>query len=231
MLEEKSSLLTSEAQAVRGEVITLTEQAIAPDASNEPVISIEHMVKRYKKAETNAVDDVSFQVARGTFFALLGPNGAGKSTIISILTTMLSLTAGKLRIAGYNPITHPTEVRRHIGIVFQRPSLDLNLTAEENVRLHAMLYGLYPYRPVFALMPRSYKDRVKNLPWYLDIISKLSPMRYIIDFTRALFYAGQPTYSQVVLESPWIDLTVSVLMFLVFFITGTLLFVRHERNR
>jgi ABC-2 type transport system permease protein len=72
---------------------------------------------------------------------------------------------------------------------------------------------------------------LKNLPWYLDIISKLSPMRYVIDLTRALFYAGQPTYSQVVLESPWIDLIVSVVMFLVCFIAGTLLFVRHERNR
>lgn len=72
---------------------------------------------------------------------------------------------------------------------------------------------------------------LKNLPWYLDIVSKLSPMRYPIDLTRALFYAGQPTYSQVVLESPWIDLSVSVVMFLVCFIAGTLLFVRHERNR
>jgi ABC-2 type transport system permease protein len=72
---------------------------------------------------------------------------------------------------------------------------------------------------------------LKNLPWYLDIISKLSPLRYVIDLTRAIFYAGQPTYSQVVLENPWIDLIVSVVMFLVCFIAGTLLFVRHERNR
>jgi ABC-2 type transport system permease protein len=56
-------------------------------------------------------------------------------------------------------------------------------------------------------------------------------MRYIIDFTRALFYAGQPQYSQVVLESPWVDLLVSVAMFLVCFVAGTILFVRHERNR
>jgi ABC-2 type transport system permease protein len=72
---------------------------------------------------------------------------------------------------------------------------------------------------------------LKNLPWYLNIISILSPLRYVIDLTRALFYAGQPTYDQVVLESPWIDLTVSVIMFLLCFIVGTLLFVRHERNR
>lgn len=143
------------------------------DTDNEPVISVAHLIKRYKKADNNAVDDVSFQVTRGAFFALLGPNGAGKSTIISILTTTLSLTAGKLLIAGYNPAAQPTEVRRHIGIVFQRPSLDLNLTAEANVRLHALLYGLYPYRPTFAMMPRSYKKRVQELAELLGIEKSL----------------------------------------------------------
>jgi ABC-2 type transport system ATP-binding protein len=135
----------------------------------KPVIMVEHLVKRYKKAEIHAVDDVSFQVVPGSFFALLGPNGAGKSTIISILTTTLSKTSGTLQVAGYDPSTQATEVRRHIGIVFQRPSLDLNLSAEENVRLHATLYGLYPYRPVFALMPRAYKQRVRELAALLDI--------------------------------------------------------------
>ena len=72
---------------------------------------------------------------------------------------------------------------------------------------------------------------VKVLPWYLEIFSLLSPQRYIVDFTRALFYAGQPAYPQVVLESPWLDLAVMVVMFLVCFVAGTILFVRHERNR
>lgn len=72
---------------------------------------------------------------------------------------------------------------------------------------------------------------VKVLPWYLEIFSLLSPLRYIVDFTRALFYAGQPAYSQVVLENPWLDLLVMGVMFLVCFVAGTVLFVRHERNR
>ena len=135
----------------------------------EPVITVEHLVKRYKKADRNAVDDVSFHVEPGSFFALLGPNGAGKSTIISILTTTLSLSSGHVLVAGYDPRTRATEARRHIGIVFQRPSLDLNLSAEENVRLHATLYGLYPYRPAFALMPLAYKQRVRELADLLDI--------------------------------------------------------------
>ena len=154
--------------------VTLAEEAgpgllVEPHTQVEPVITVEHLVKRYKKAESNAVDDVSFHVRPGSFFALLGPNGAGKSTIISILTTTLSLTSGTVLVAGYNPKVQATEVRRHIGIVFQRPSLDLNLSAEENVRLHATLYGLYPYRPAFALMPRAYKQRIRELAELLDI--------------------------------------------------------------
>lgn len=72
---------------------------------------------------------------------------------------------------------------------------------------------------------------IKVLPWYLEIFSLLSPLRYVVDFTRALFYAGQPAYSQVVLESPWLDLLVMTVMFVVCFVAGTTLFVRHERNR
>jgi len=156
-----------------GDMSTESIQEQGVKRSAEPIITIEHLVKRYKKATVNAVDDVSFQVPPGSFFALLGPNGAGKSTIISILTTTLSMSSGQVRIAGYNPLTRPTEVRRHIGIVFQRPSLDVNLSAEENVRLHATLYGLYPYRPAFALMPQIYRDHVRELAKLLDIEKSL----------------------------------------------------------
>lgn len=72
---------------------------------------------------------------------------------------------------------------------------------------------------------------IRVLPWYLEIFSLLSPLRYVVNFTRALFYAGQPVYAQVVLESPWLDLLVMVVMFAICFVAGTMLFVRHERNR
>ncbi|HEU5378557.1 MAG TPA: ATP-binding cassette domain-containing protein [Ktedonobacteraceae bacterium] len=171
MSEENRSMLMSDGQH---ELTMLPAWEVSDQGRRvEPVITVEHLVKRYKKATVNAVDDVSFEVPSGSFFALLGPNGAGKSTIISILTTTLSLTSGQVRIAGYNPLRRSTEVRRHIGIVFQRPSLDLNLSAEENVRLHACLYGLYPYRPAFALMPRAYKDRLRELAKLLDIEESL----------------------------------------------------------
>jgi len=73
-----------------------------------------------------------------------GPNGAGKTTTISILTTTLAPISGTAVTAGHDIVAEQSEVRRSAGIVFQKPSLDLNLTADENVRVHAQLYGLYP---------------------------------------------------------------------------------------
>ncbi len=127
------------------------------------VIEVKNLVKRYKKAEKNAVDDISFNVYEGEFFAFLGPNGAGKTTTISILTTTLSKTSGEIKIAGYDLEKKHSEVRRNIGIIFQNPSLDRNLSGEENIRFHAILYGLYPFRPTFGLMPDAYKKRIQEL--------------------------------------------------------------------
>ncbi len=139
----------------------------------EPIIKVENLVKRYKHAAVNAVNDISFNVAPGTLFALLGPNGAGKTTTISILTTTLLPTSGRVTIAGHDVIREPSAVRDNVGIIFQKPSLDLNLTAEENIRFHATLYGLYPYRPLYALMPRSYREQVQALAKLLDIEKNL----------------------------------------------------------
>src|SRR3989442_8637214 len=85
------------------------------------VIRVEDLVKRYKKAETNAVDGISFQVKAGEFFVLLGPNGAGKTTTISILTTTLSPTSGRATIDGSDIGREASAVRRKVGIIFQRP--------------------------------------------------------------------------------------------------------------
>jgi ABC-2 type transport system ATP-binding protein len=137
------------------------------------IIEVEKLVKRYRRATANAVDGISFGVESGAFFALLGPNGAGKTTTISILTTTLAPTSGSVTIAGYDAVRQAAEVRRHVGIIFQKPSLDLNLTAEENVRFHAILYGLYPFRPSFASMPRTYREQVERLAGLLGIADAL----------------------------------------------------------
>src|SRR6267142_3554715 len=79
-----------------------------------PIITVEDLVKRYKKAEKNALDHISFSIMPGSLFALLGPNGAGKTTAISILTTTLAATSGTVRIAGYDLATQSHLVRRQI---------------------------------------------------------------------------------------------------------------------
>ncbi len=101
---------------------------------NQPVIHVEDLMKHYRNSEKAAVDGVSFDVYPGEFFAFLGPNGAGKTTTISILTTTLAKTSGVVMIGGYDMEADQREIRQNIGIVFQNPSLDSNLTAEENIR-------------------------------------------------------------------------------------------------
>ncbi len=134
-----------------------------------PIIEVTALTKRYKQATVNAVDGISFSVKSGEFFALLGPNGAGKTTTLSILTTTLAPTSGTALIAGYDVNTNSSLVRQNIGIIFQNPSLDLNLTAEENVRFHAVLYGLYPFRPTFSTMPDAYQKKVTALAAVLGL--------------------------------------------------------------
>jgi ABC-2 type transport system ATP-binding protein len=129
----------------------------------EPIIHVEHLVKRYKKSQVAAVDDISFDVQPGELFAFLGPNGAGKTTTISILTTILSKTSGQVTIAGHDLDREATAVRRNIGIIFQNPSIDQHLSGEENIRLHVAIYGLYGYRPFYRAMPAEYRERVERL--------------------------------------------------------------------
>ncbi|MDR0880064.1 MAG: ATP-binding cassette domain-containing protein [Clostridioides sp.] len=127
------------------------------------IIKVENLVKRYNKAEEPSVRGVDFHVDEGEFFAFLGPNGAGKTTTISILTTTLSKTSGRVEIAGYDLDKDMKKIRENVGIIFQKPSLDKALSAEENIRFHACLYGMYPYRPTFKMMPAEYRKRVVEL--------------------------------------------------------------------
>lgn len=98
------------------------------------------LTKKFK--EFVAVDDVAFMVQAGEVFGLLGPNGAGKTTTIKMLTTLLKPTAGGAMVAGHDIIKDQNEVRKKIGIVFQDPSLDDQLTGRENLAFHAMLYHI-----------------------------------------------------------------------------------------
>ncbi len=102
------------------------------------IISVKNLTKKFK--DFVAVKDISFEVDQGEIFAFLGPNGAGKSTTIKMLTTLLHPDGGMIRLNNFDPVVQGDEVRRSFGIVFQDPSLDDELTAEENLEFHGVLY-------------------------------------------------------------------------------------------
>jgi ABC-2 type transport system ATP-binding protein len=106
----------------------------------DSAIKVQGLAKSFDEIE--AVRGVDFQVATGEVFGFLGPNGAGKSTTINMLCTLTKPSAGRAWVAGHDVTTERDDVRRHIGLVFQDPTLDSYLTAEQNLRLHAELYGV-----------------------------------------------------------------------------------------
>jgi ABC-2 type transport system ATP-binding protein len=112
----------------------------APVATRPPAVSVRGLVKRYGDVE--AVRGIDFDVTAGETFGFLGPNGAGKSTTIGVLCTLVKPTAGRATVAGHDVAGERDEVRRNIGLVFQDTTLDGYLTAEQNLRLHAELYGV-----------------------------------------------------------------------------------------
>jgi ABC-2 type transport system ATP-binding protein len=104
------------------------------------IVEVKELTRRYGKL--TAVDKVSFEVAEGEIFGFLGPNGAGKTTTISMLCTLLKPTSGDATICGNDVTREREQVRRCIGLVFQDPTLDEYLTAEQNLRFHAYAYRL-----------------------------------------------------------------------------------------
>jgi ABC-2 type transport system ATP-binding protein len=105
-----------------------------------PAVSVKGLAKRY--GEIDAVRGIDFEVSRSEVFGFLGPNGAGKSTTISMLCTLVKPTGGSALVAGHDVVSERDAVRRNIGLVFQDTTLDGYLTAEQNLRLHAELYGV-----------------------------------------------------------------------------------------
>ena len=160
------------------------------------MIEVNELTKRYKNTKVPAVDNISFNVGQGEFFAFLGPNGAGKTTTISILTTTLSKTSGEVKIAGFDIEKEARQVREKVGIIFQQPSLDPELTAEQNIRFHACLYGMCGYRPTFRMMPAAYRKKVLELAEIVGIqdtlfksVKKLSGgMQRKLEIIRSLIH-------------------------------------------
>jgi ABC-2 type transport system ATP-binding protein len=107
---------------------------------NPPVIELENLSHRY--GDRVALDEVSFSVNPAEIFGLLGPNGSGKTTLFRILSTLMLPTSGSARVMGFSAAQSPAAVRRHIGVVFQAQSIDVKLTAAENLWHQGHLYGM-----------------------------------------------------------------------------------------
>lgn len=118
-----------------------------------PAIEAQDLVKTYG-GKVRALDGLSFRVEAGAIFALLGPNGAGKSTTVKILNTLSRPDSGSARVAGFDVLREPEQVRRAIGCVAQKSGLDLEATGRENLTLQGRIYGL---------RGQQLKDRVEEL--------------------------------------------------------------------
>jgi ABC-2 type transport system ATP-binding protein len=115
---------------------------ISGRAPRDGELAIEAVDLRRSFGETKAADGISLTVPRGSVFGLLGPNGAGKTTVVRILTTLLRPDSGWARVAGYDVVKDPTEVRRRIGLVGQFASVDEVLSGRQNLYMIGRLYGM-----------------------------------------------------------------------------------------
>ncbi len=134
-----------------------------------PALSVRELAYAY--GEHRALDGLTFEVQTGELFGLLGPNGGGKTTLFRIVTTLMPPSAGSAAVLGHDTTTEPEAVRRSLGVVFQQPALDAELTVRENLRFHGILVGLGGTElnartdallGVFGLSDRA-GDRVKTL--------------------------------------------------------------------
>jgi ABC-2 type transport system ATP-binding protein len=162
-------------------------------------VTVRGLAKDY--GDVRAVDGVDFEVESGEVFGFLGPNGAGKSTTINMLCTLAEPTAGTATVAGFDIVRERDDVRRNIGLVFQDPTLDIYLTAEQNLRLHAELYGV----------PRSrLRDRMEQVLEMVGLADRRTAlvstfsggMRRRLEIARGLLHAPRVLF----LDEPTVGL-------------------------
>lgn len=160
------------------------------------IIEVKNLARQFNGL--TAVDHISFEVKKGEIFGFLGPNGAGKSTTINILSTLLIPTEGDAAINSFDVLTRRDDVRKSIGLVFQDPSLDDRLTAEENLRFHAKLYGVpkeeYKKRMEEVLRLVDLWDRKENIikTFSGGMKRRLEIARGLIHYPQVLFL-DEPT--------------------------------------
>ncbi len=168
-------------------------------AERRAIIEVRDLTRRF--GDFTAVDAISFEVMEGEVFAFLGPNGAGKSTTINVLCTLARPTSGEVRIAGIDVAERPKAVRRRIGLVFQEQTLDDQLTAQENLRFHAVLYRV-PAEEVEDRIARVL-DLVDLGDRRYDLVSEFSGgMARRLEIARALMHVPRVLF----LDEPTIGL-------------------------
>jgi ABC-2 type transport system ATP-binding protein len=168
-----------------------------------PAIEVHGLAKSYKTGDTvvEAVKGIDLHVGTGQTYGFLGPNGAGKSTTIEMLCTIRNPTSGTARVAGFDVVRERDQVRRRIGLVFQQQTLDLQLTAEQNLRFHADLYGLR--RPEAERRIDEVLEMVALADRRTDVVTRFSGgMKRRLEIARGLVHAPQVLF----LDEPTIGL-------------------------
>ena len=167
--------------------------------TTESAIEVRELTKRF--GDFTAVDAISFSVSKAEIFGFLGPNGAGKTTTISMLCTLLRPTAGHASVGGHDVEREAAAVRRQIGIVFQDTTLDDRLTAAENLRFHAEVYGMN--RSVIRTRTHEMLDRVGLADRADDVVINFSGgMKRRLEIARGLMHSPTALF----LDEPTIGL-------------------------
>jgi len=167
--------------------------------TTENAIEVMELTRRF--GDFTAVDAISFEVPRAEIFGFLGPNGAGKTTTISMLCTLLRPTAGRATVGGHDVLRESAAVRRQIGIVFQDTTLDDRLTAAENLRFHAEVYGMD--RRIIGTRTREMLERVGLADRANDIVINYSGgMKRRLEIARGLMHSPTALF----LDEPTIGL-------------------------
>jgi ABC-2 type transport system ATP-binding protein len=157
----------------------------APAETADPIVRVDSLSKRYGR--TLALDSISLAIRTNELFALLGPNGAGKTTLIHILCTILAPDSGTVTVAGFDVVRHPLKARKHLGVVFQEPSVDDRLTVFENLNFHGLVYQVpaaIRHKRIDELL-----ELVELEDWRHALVRSLSAgMKRRVEIARALIH-------------------------------------------
>ncbi|SNB63184.1 ABC-2 type transport system ATP-binding protein [Arboricoccus pini] len=169
-----------------GPAPALEDRRVCKASSSAPVLAIENVSFAYSR-ERLALDRASFTVPPGRFTALLGPNGAGKTTLMSLVTRLFTARSGRILVSGRDLSKDPRAALAAMGVVFQRPTVDPDLTVEQNLFYAARLYGLRPAaaraRVSWALSRLNVTDRSRS-----PVRSLSGGLRRRVELARALVH-------------------------------------------